>query len=389
MKKILVLGNTGLNDTNNSTNNRMIKIFETMNQEYSFFFDYYKLRDATLNVKYIHYLNDDANSSIYIAIKTILKQNIKYDIVIAETFNASIIAYILYKVKKIPFIWRQFGTTFNDELDSKFYLKPKILLKFILHKFISNSKGCKAVVVTEDGCANRTLYLNKLKMEHSKLFMVKNQRTIDFKNVRENKQKSFHIVQIGRITAWKKIHILLEAIVNIKKTNSKIIKELTLDIIGQSQDIEYEERLREIIQTNGLEKQISFKKDLEYHQIEEILNNTTLSISLTAYNPIIESLQNSVPVITYEYGEIGKVFEKCKAVFILAKDIKKSSFLSKEEELIIQKELEKKIIYLFSNKEKLHELGEDGKKFVEDNFPLLDEHVSEITDIYMKVINAL
>ena len=391
MKKILVLGNTGLNSSNNSTNNRMKKIFEVMHTQYGFTFDYYKLREAVLEVDYINYLNKKADANPIHAYKTIIKGNKHYEIVLAETFNAVIVAYMFFLKTKTPFIWRQFGTTFNDELRAKSYFNPKIFLKFLIHKIIVNSTGCKAVVCTEDGCANRALYLEKLSLSTEKLYMVKNQRTENVEKVKVQLSQDdvFRIVQIGRITSWKKIHILVDALINIKNKYPEISKKIELDIIGQSQDIIYENRLKKLLINHGLDEQVRFKKDLEYHQIEKILQEVNLSISLTAYNPIIESLQNEVPVITYEYGEIGKVFENCEAVFILAKDFKQSSFLSKEQEKQITIELEDKLLVLFEGRESLKELGVKGKKFVESSFPLLDEHVREVTAIYRKVIDTL
>jgi glycosyltransferase involved in cell wall biosynthesis len=391
MKKILVLGNTGLNSSNNSTNNRMKKIFEVMHTQYGFTFDYYKLREAVLEVDYINYLNKKADANPIHAYKTIVKENKHYEIVLAETFNAVIVAYMFFLKTKTPFIWRQFGNSLNDELNFKNYFKPKILLKFLLHKVISNSKGCKAVVCTEDGCANRTLYIDKLGMSIDRLYMIKNQRTeqsVEAIKLLSSKTNIFKVVQVGRITAWKKIHILVDALINIKNKYPKISEKIELDIIGQTQDREYENSLREKIKEYKLEKNITFKKDLQYHDIEEIFKTTDLSISLTAYNPIIESLQNEIPVITYEYGEIGEVFNDCKAVFILAKGIKKSSFLSKEQEAQITEELAEQIRVLFKEKG-LIELGKEGKLFVEKHFPLLDEHVNEIISIYIKEIDAL
>ena len=122
MKKILVLGNTGLNNSNNSTNNRMKKIFEVMHTQYEVTFDYYKLREAILEVDYIHYLNKIANANPIVAFQAIGKENKQYDLILAETFNAAIIAYMLFLKNKTPFIWRQFGNTFNDELSFKNYL---------------------------------------------------------------------------------------------------------------------------------------------------------------------------------------------------------------------------------------------------------------------------
>ena len=389
-----MIGNTGLSDVNNSTNNRMKKIFEYMHLKYGYSFEYYKLTNAALEVDYINYINNIANRNPIKAFQVISKQNKKYDIVLAETFNASIVAYVLYITKKTPFIWRQFGTTFNDELGFKNCFNPKMLLKFFLHKLITNSSGCKAVVCTEDGCANKALYIDKLGLKlNDKLHMVKNQRTaqtIKYNKVSNNaKNDKLKIVQIGRINKWKKIHLTIQALANIKNNYSEIIEKIELTIIGIPDDSTYEEKLKKIIDDNNLENQVLFKKKLEYNQIEEILQNTNLSISLTAYNPIIESLQNEIPVVTYEYGEIGEVFDKCHAVFVLSRNIKKSSFLSTNQEDSILKELENKLVSLVGQKEKLNSIGKEGKKFVENTFPTLDEHVKEITDIYIKTINAI
>lgn len=393
MKKVLIIGSSGLNNLNNSTNNRMKKIFEVLHNKYGFVFDYYQLRPAVLQVDYINYINKEANPSSWDAFRIISSKKIKYDIALAETFNAAIVAYLIYLRKKTPFIWRQFGTTFNDELEFKNYIKPKVLVKFILHKLIANSKGCKAIVVTEDGCANRTLYLDKLHVRQEKLYMVKNQRTEQKsqKNIvsKSNNKDIFRLVQIGRITQWKKIHLVLDAIINIKNRAPEIAKKIQFNIVGKTQDKEYEDFLLNKIVDNQLEEHIFFLKDLQYHEIEKLLRDTDLSISLTAYNPIIESLQNSIPVITYEYGEIGEVFNACSAVFILSKDIKKSSLLSIEQEKNILDALEEKIIFLYENRKDLKEIGTEGKKFVEENFPVLDEHVKEVIGIYMKVIDAL
>lgn len=388
--KILILGNTGLNYSNNSTNNRMVKIFEVLNKKYQYCLDYYKLRNATLEVKYINYINKQENSNPIKAFKTILSKKTKYDICIAETFNAAIVAYSLYKFKNIPFIWRQFGTTFNDELETHFF-KPKTLLKYTLYRIIANSKGCKAIVCTEDGCSNRILYLNKLKVSPNKLYMVKNQRTEQkLESIKkENSDNKFRIVQIGRINPWKKIHVLVSALVSIRTKFPEIMENIELNIIGISQDIEYENKLNSVIIKNNLQKNVCFKKDLEYDKIESIFQDTDLSISLTAYNPIIESLQNEIPVITYEYGEIGEVFKECEAVSVLAQGIKKSSMLSNKEESQIQNELEVKIIEHYENKANLKKIGIDGRIFVEDNFPTLEEHVNEVVNIYQQVIDAL
>ena len=220
--------------------------------------------------------------------------------------------------------------------------------------------------------------------------MIKNQRTENKQNFikKEIQNKlEFNIVQIGRIDAWKKIHIVIDALITINANYPKIMKLIKFNIIGISQDKEYEEKLLNKINSNNLSNNIFFDKDLEYDAIEKKLQNSDLSISLTAYNPIIESLQNGVPVITYEYGEVSDIFKDCQAVFIVAKNIKKSTLLSMKEEKQIQDELEEKIIELYYKKDKLSAVGKNGKLFVENNFPNINQHSKEICDIYQNILS--
>ena len=63
-------------------------------------------------------------------------------------------------------------------------------------------------------------------------------------------------------------------------------------------------------------------------ELSDKLKSSSITVSLTAYNPIIESLQNGTPVITYEYGEVNDIFKKCEAVKVICKDIKKSTRLN-------------------------------------------------------------
>jgi len=387
-KKILIFGNTGLNNSDNSTNNRMKAVFYDLYKKHNVKLDYYKLRPATLEVDYINYINQKENKSIFQSIKTILIQKNDYDLLIGETFHAALICYLLYRIKGIPFVWRQFGSTFNDELES-FIFNPKVVIKFILHKIISNSKGCRAIICTEDGCANKTLFIDQLGVSTSLFHLVKNQRTpVNEKPyLIKNESKDFIITQVGRISSWKKIDLLLNAVSLAASKSSRFKKNYCIQIIGLTQDDSYERELKQYVLDNEMSNQVFFINNLSLSELSGKLKTTSISVSLTAYNPIIESLQNETPVITYEYGEVNAIFKKCNAVKIICKDIKKSSKLSLIEENQIVQELSEELLYSFHNKGELAGIGEEGKKFVEKNFPTLQEHVKSINQILIKAIN--
>lgn len=222
MKNILIIGNTGLTNSNSSTNNRMKGLFKSLSQNFKIF--YYKMREADLNVNYIEYLNLNPSNSIYSSVKEIYRNRKKFNFIIAESFRGGIIAYIIYLSTGIPFIWRFFGSTFNDRIK---YFSPQILFKLFLHRIISNSNGCKAIICTEDGCSNKALFIETLKVNSNKFHMLKNQRTPVCQTLDlQKKSEQFIITSIGRISRWKKIDILIESIANASKINKNFKSDL-------------------------------------------------------------------------------------------------------------------------------------------------------------------
>mgnify|MGYP001220408571 CR=1 FL=1 len=388
IKRILIFGNTGLNEADNSTNNRMKAVFYDLYKNHNLQLDYYKLRAASLDVNYISYVNEKENKSILHAIKTITNQRMDYNLSIGETFKGVLISYVLYLLRGTPFVWRQFGSTFNDELHTIVY-RPKVIFKLLLYKIITKSKGCRAIICTEDGCANKALFIERLGVSVNKFHMIKNQRTpFMSQSIQvEKTPNDFIITQVGRISPWKKIHLLLKALSFASSKNTNFKNNYSLNIIGITQDEPYERELKKYIEDHNMSSQVYFLNNLGLNELSSKLTESSITVSLTAYNPIIESLQNQTPVITYEYGEINDVFNKCNAVKIICKDIKKSSNLNFKDERRIVEELGKELINSYKNKNKLIEIGIQGKEYVENNFPTLDEHVKLINQVLIKAIS--
>jgi glycosyltransferase involved in cell wall biosynthesis len=387
-KRILIFGNTGLNESNNSTNNRMKSVFYDLSKNHNLQLDYYKLRATTLDADYINYVNEKENKSLFQVIKEIISQNTDYHLSIGETFKGALISYALYLLKGTPFVWRQFGTTFNDEFHTIVY-RPKVIFKLLLHKLITKSKGCRAIICTEDGCANKALFIERLGVSVNKFHLIKNQRTPLINQsipVKEN-PNDFIITQVGRISPWKKIHLLLKALSFASSKNLNFKNNYSLNIIGITQDESYERELKKYIEDHNMSSQVYFLNNLGLNELSSKLTNSSITVSLTAYNPIIESLQNQTPVITYEYGEINDVFDKCNAVKVICKDIKKSSNLNLKDERRIVEELGKELMNSYNNKNKLIEIGIQGKEYVENNFPTLEEHVKLINQVLIKAIS--
>ena len=387
MIEILIIGSSGLDSKNNSTNNRMVEIFRKLALEYEYNIDYYKLREAKLKVPFITYLKNKEDDNILHALSLIFKNKKNYDLIIGESFKGAIIAYLFSFLRPTKFVWRQFGSTFNDEITQLFYLNPRKLIKFIFHKLIVKSRNLSAVICTEDGCANHTLYIDKLKLSEKKFFLIKNQRTeINTKKIRPT--STFSLLIIGRISKWKKIHCTLKALNIAVRKDKDLSKEFKLDIIGLPSDVNYANDLNMLVKQFNFENKVTFYENLDLNEISEKLSKSSLSISLTAYNPIIESLQNKTPVITYDYGEVFEIFGRNPAVSILGKSIRKSSDLTQFEEKMIVDELAIEILNMYERRDQLIEIGELGFNQLVNDFPTLEQHVDEICDIYNKIANS-
>lgn len=337
----------------------------------------------------INFLNDQANSSYFLSIKHLLKLKNKYELVIAESTRGVVIAYVYFLFTNTPFVWRQFGITLNDELitfPNKY--KLKVLLKKYFYKIIVNSSGCKAVICTEDGCANKAFFLDRLKIKPEKFHLIKNQRTPTNFKLSLSKSNTFIITSIGRINKWKKIHILLNSFKKFIDLFNFNENEIRLKLIGLDSDLKYEKYLIQKAEELDIKKHLIILKNLELEEINKHIIESTLTVSLTAYNPIIESLQNGTPVITYDYGEVFDIFKNFEAVKIICRDIKKSTYLSEKDELLIENELRDALIECYKKKDKLKFIGLQGQKQLEKEFPTLDQHAKTVSQIYLKFIKC-
>jgi len=367
----------------------MLNIFRFLKLEKKISIDYYQLRDCLNKPEGINFLNNEANTSYFWSIKFILKLKNNYDLVIAESARGAVIAYFYFLFRKTPFVWRQFGITLNDELitfPNKY--KLKVLIKKYFYKTIVNSSGCKAVICTEDGCANKAFFLDRLKMKNEKFHLIKNQRTPTNLKLTLSKPNTFIITSIGRINKWKKIHLLLNSFKKFIDFLNFNEDEVKLKLLGLSNDFKYEEYLIQKAKELDIDKYLIILKDLELEEINKHIIKSSLTVSLTAYNPIIESLQKGTPVITYDYGEVYDIFKNFEAVKIICRNIRKSTYLSQKDELLIENELSDALIEFYENKDKLKHIGIQGQKLLEKEFPTLEQHTKIVSNIYLKFIKC-
>ena len=392
MKKnlVLIIGNSGLTHKNDSTNNRMLKINEFLKVKKNIKLYYYQLRECKYQPEFINFINHKVNNSYFFSFIFLLRSRIEYDLIIAEGTRGAVIAYIYSIFRKTPFVWRQFGITLNDELKTiPNKIKFSVLLKKYFYRKIVKSKRCVAVICTEDGCANKTFFLDRLKIKPEKFYLVKNQRTptkLSFNNSKNS--STFTIVSIGRINKWKKLHILLNSFKKFIDLFNFNEDEIKLKLLGLDSDLEYEKYLILKAEELDIKKHLIILKNLELQQINKHITESSVTVSLTAYNPIIESLQNGTPVITYDYGEVYDIFKNFEAVKIICGDIRKSTYLSEKEELLIENELCNALIDCYKKKDKLKFIGIQGRKQLEKEFPTLDQHAKTVSQIYLKFIKC-
>jgi len=384
--KILIICNSGLAKKKKTTSLRISGIWDKLMYENELMF--FRLRAFDANEIY-NVINDRIlgvfSSALFL--RRFYKQTKKFDLIIAESFKGALIA--LFFPFNIPFVWRQYGSTFGTELlNRKSSIKTRI--KKYLYKKISFSKKCQSIIVTLDGCLNKTLYENMLKVPKNKMRYIYNPK-VDIEasvntNEKSNNKDEFVITQLGRITPWKKIHLTLKAIKKIIDQENAL--KIKFTIAGTISDKDYHNQLVQYIQNNELENYVDFKYDLDQNEVANTFFYSDVSISLTAYSPVIESLTMNTPVIIYNWGEVDEQFDDFENVEIIGREIRKESLLTQAEETQIVDELAEKIMEAYK-KRHIKRNWERDNKLLDKRFPTLEESIEIGYQYYKEIIDKI
>ena len=231
-----------------------------------------------------------------------------------------------------------------------YYQKNKFLLKkmeLLLHKFtdffICNSYASKKQMINEE------------KIDIKRIATIYN--FINKKEIKPNlaKTKTFNFLCVANFYYYKNYFLILKVMYNLNKK----IKNWKLYIIGSSRDFG-KEKIISIAKNLNIEKKIIFlKKNSSKLNYPFIKFGLLFSEYESLPNSIIEYMQNKLPILTRNTGDIKKISNKCAYIFnknnerIIASKIYN---LIENKKYKTMSKLTNKKMFLFSKKNTLDQL---------------------------------
>ncbi|MFW6040714.1 MAG: glycosyltransferase family 4 protein [Thermoplasmatota archaeon] len=146
-------------------------------------------------------------------------------------------------------------------------------------------------------------------------------------------------------------------ILAMEKLNGRY--DIKFKIVG---DGDIRDELERLVESKGLENKVEFEGLVPREKIPEYLSSSKIgiapikslkSLDYAVPSKIFEYMACELPFITSGIGEVQKITEESKAGVIAKNDAQ--SFTEK-------------IAYLLENKDRLEEMGKEGRRFVEENF---------------------
>jgi glycosyltransferase involved in cell wall biosynthesis len=178
-----------------------------------------------------------------------------------------------------------------------------------------------------------------------------------------------YILYVGRISWRKGVHILLKAISLINLNKFKVV------IVGP-RDEKYFEKILRLAESLRLNDKVEFTDKVSEDKKYELMSGSAffVSPSIKDYYPItlLEAQALGKPVISTNVGAIPEIV------------------LNGETGILVDPYdidgLAKAIEQLIANKEKRGKMGENARKWVEDNF-LLEKTIDNLEEVYTKIMN--
>jgi glycosyltransferase involved in cell wall biosynthesis len=176
-----------------------------------------------------------------------------------------------------------------------------------------------------------------------------------------------YILYVGRISWRKGIHTLLKAISLINLNKFKVV-------IAGPRDEKYFEKILRLTESLRLNDKVEFMDKVSEDKKYELMSGSAffVSPSIKDYYPItlLEAQALGKPVISTNVGAIPEIV------------------LNGETGILVDpydvEGLAKAIKQLMINKEKRREMGENARKWIEDNF-LLEKTIDGLEEVYTKI----
>lgn len=249
---------------------------------------------------------------------------------------------------------RQFGAHVYDDL-----FRRGDLFLVITHNFKKK--------LIELGCPESKINLHHMGIDTNKFKYVTREYRKD--------KKAFHILSVARLAEKKGLEYGIGAVAMALKKHPHI--EYT--IVG---DGPLSSKLKNEAKENGIENKVHFLGSKNHHEVLRYLSEAHLFIapSVTASDgdqegvpvSIMEAMASGLPVISTFHSGIPELVSNLE-----------SGFLVPERDAYA---LAEKIILLIQNPDKCLEMGERGRKIVEDNFNI-EILNSALVRVFEKIIN--
>lgn len=194
------------------------------------------------------------------------------------------------------------------------FLYPKLLNRRSLmisnfFEYLSFRLPADGVIITNDGTSGDKVFNAINKNSKTRLYFLLNgiekNQTFDKVSEKNEIEKEF-FTYIARVDEWKRHHLLIEALGELRKEN--VAFPFTY-IVGPVYSKEYKDKLEELISKLDLESKVSIMGAVSRDEANYLLKNSLLSFSLYDFsnlgNVFLESLSLGTPMVAInEYNSL-------------------------------------------------------------------------------------
>jgi len=237
---------------------------------------------------------------------------IKPDVIIGYTNYSAIPSFLISKVMRIPYVYRENGTwsLYNDIQTLWGRIKRfDAILAFKL--------PCAAMILTDDGTRS-DLVAKFFRVPSHKIYFWKN--GIPKKKFSDSDRKYARqklnlndtrkiIVSVGRLSRGKCFDVIIKSLTKLKKT-----KDYLCIIIGDGPEMS---NLRRLIDSNNLGKHVLLTGALTHSSVWDYLVASDLVIALGSINPLLEGMSAGRCVITLNLGSTYQMTNEGKSAVVI------------------------------------------------------------------------
>lgn len=296
----------------------------------------------------------------------------KIDLIYAYEVGGTLAAKTLSICYKIPLVTRFQGTILKKDLP-----KFKLWTSYFPHTYALSAKS-DLIIMTNDGTqGDQVLAFLKNRTEKICFWMngvTKTLKRVNPENVKKIKtqldlENKNVLMTVSRLVNWKRLDRIIVAMPNIIKHTPNTV----LLIVGDGAE---REKLEELVKDKQLGDSVFFLGSLNHEQVLEILDIADIFVSLydlsNVGNPLLEAMIAQKPIITLNNGDTGKFIQNEENGILL--------------ELDAISDVPSKITYLFENKDKAKELGENAGKFAQERFWTWEERMTSEVNMLKEII---